>query len=236
MRVTDAPGVSHRRARRRRQDVAGYCTCRECRRAAKILRDERSWRRFENEPTPPIERLRRWIIWHNVDHQTLATFIAIYVELPAMLVDWWNATRAANCFSDDGSAHDQAGLYGRAGLVSDQIDYEDRGIDAADDAGDDEQEQRRQDVHAKLQSIGLTDKEIAVLSRLQEGNTQREVAELCELSKTGVVYRTSSALNKITAAGYTLAELVPARPAKPKPITNYDFENGARLPERGAKE
>jgi predicted DNA-binding protein (UPF0251 family) len=43
-----------------------------------------------------------------------------------------------------------------------------------------------------------------VLARLCEGHSQREAAELCDISKTYVVLLTSSALSKITKAGLSL--------------------------------
>lgn len=78
-----------------------------------------------------------------------------------------------------------------------------------------------------LRAIGLTDREIAVLSCSHDGNSQRRVAELLDISAGYVCMVLSSAMNKLTAAGRKLGptkpvEALDASPSKkPKTIT-YD--------------
>lgn len=96
-------------------------------------------------------------------------------------------------------------------VVSDHEPLMDRGGHA--DGGDEEppevreRMQRHDAVIEQLRTIGLSDREIAVLSRSREGHSQREVARLCGVSKTWVCYLLSSSLSKITRAGLKLKEM-----------------------------
>jgi hypothetical protein len=67
---------------------------------------------------------------------------------------------------------------------------------------------RRDVVYAELKKIGLTDRQIAVLSLWWENRSVREVAAFCRLSKTQVQRVLDAARKQITSAGLCL----PPRP------------------------
>jgi hypothetical protein len=195
------------------------CDCSHCAEADWFLRRLRAWRELEVHTYPPLERIRRQLLWRGVSHFTYLDAMRL-AEMCLRALD-----EAEEAFQADAAEQARAELAAQlekpaqvqvaggdednaAVVVTLVSDHGAGSIERADSAPTvefDPSEDRQSQVFEQLRSVGLTDREIAVLARLCEGHTQRETAKLCgDISKTYVVLLTSSALTKITKAGLNL--------------------------------
>jgi hypothetical protein len=182
--------------------VPKRCACRECVEQARMLEDLQAWQRFEKLELPLNERLRRWALWAGSSSQK--TLWTLYVECVTTILE--------NGFSQPRTTpevtHD-AGV--ETGAPSGRLAVTCRGghsdADPADAAA-----LKAAGVHACLTAIGLSDREIAVLSRLREGHSQRQTAALCGVSPAWVFELKESAARKLSEIGVSMDSLIPPHP------------------------
>lgn len=164
-----------------------------------MLQMQRRIEDFEIDPTPIGERIRRMLLWRGGGAEQLV-WIPFLVRLHIALK---RATDPEDQSQSQQGQRDEESEVSKLGALPEQPEelYRETHSPAQHSA-----EQRRCDVQAKLQYIGLKDRELAVLSRLRDGWSMRETGWLCGLSSTQVFRLNKSALQKIQAAGLTIEE------------------------------
>jgi predicted DNA-binding protein (UPF0251 family) len=198
------------------------CDCAECAWVNHLLRQKRAIEELEKHAYPPRERLRRWMLWKQVTPFTVDLLVCWFEALEAaeFLVAAERAqlefeAAAAQAAAEaekaaqvpvSGEDEETSEIPVRVGpaqigavLQQDSLSQHRQESPCDDDPGI-----RQEQIFERLRTVGLNDREIALLARLCEGHSQRDAAELCGISKTHVCRLTSSALTKITQAGLTL--------------------------------